>query len=101
MHDEAELERALRLKSRLVGVNNRDLKTFDVSLENTERLAPLVPEGYLLVGESGLNTPQDLARLSAVGVNAFLIGEKLMRQDDVEAATSAILAKPASSRDVA
>ena len=91
----------MSLKSRLLGVNNRDLNTFDVRLETTERLAALVPDDYLLVGESGLNTPADLARMSAVGVNAFLIGEKLMRQDDVEAATAAILAKPANGRNVA
>ncbi len=101
VHDESEMERALRLKSRLVGVNNRDLKTFDVRLETTERLAPLVPDDYLLVGESGLNTPADLARLSEAGVNAFLIGERLMRQDDVEAATQAILTKPTDGRVVA
>ena len=101
VHNEAELERALTLKSRLLGVNNRDLNTFDVRLETTERLAALVPDDYLLVGESGLNTPADLARMSSVGVNAFLIGEKLMRQDDVEAATTAILAKPANGRNVA
>ena len=93
VHDEAELERALRLKSRLLGINNRNLKTFETTLETTERLAPLVPKGYVVVGESGLFTPADLARLGHAGVSAFLIGESLMRQKDVSAATKALLAR--------
>jgi indole-3-glycerol phosphate synthase len=91
VHDEAELDRALNLKTRLIGINNRDLRTFETRLETTERLAPLVPNGYLVVAESGLFGPPDLARLSKAGVNAFLIGESLMRQADVAAATRAIL----------
>lgn len=94
VHDEAELERALKLRSRMVGINNRDLHTFNTTLETTERLAPLIPKGRMVVGESGLFTPADLARLAKSGVNAFLIGESLMRQQDVAAATRAILAKP-------
>jgi indole-3-glycerol phosphate synthase len=94
VHDEAELERAQKLRTRMIGVNNRNLHTFETTLATTERLAPLVPKDRLLVGESGLFAPADLARLSRVGVNAFLIGEGLMRQADVEAATRAILAKP-------
>ena len=93
VHDEAELERALRLKSRLIGINNRNLKTFETKLETTERLAPLIPTGYVVVGESGIFTPADLARLGRAGVSAFLIGESLMRQKDVSAATQALLAR--------
>lgn len=91
VHNEEEMERASRLKSRLIGINNRDLKRFATDLATTERLAPLAPEGALLVAESGINTHADLQRLSACGARTFLVGEALMRQTDVEAATRALL----------
>ncbi|MDE8654191.1 indole-3-glycerol phosphate synthase TrpC [Novosphingobium album (ex Liu et al. 2023)] len=91
VHDAAEMERAARLHSRLIGVNNRDLKRFVTDIAITERLAPLAPEGTLLVSESGIETHADLVRLSACGARAFLVGESLMRQPDVEAATRALL----------
>lgn len=94
VHDEAELERALKLRSRMIGINNRDLHTFETTLATTERLAPMIPKERMVVGESGLFTPADLARLASANVNAFLIGESLMRQPDVTAATRAILTKP-------
>jgi len=91
VHDETEMDRAARLRSRLIGVNNRDLKTFRTDLATTELLAPLAPEGALLVGESGINSHADCLRLAEAGVRCFLVGESLMREDDVEAATRALL----------
>lgn len=91
VHNEAEMERAARLTSRLIGVNNRDLKRFVTDLAVTERLAPLAPEGTLLVSESGIGSHADLERLGASGAGAFLVGESLMRERDVEAATRALL----------
>ncbi len=94
VHDEAELERANALKSRMIGINNRNLKTFETSLDTTRRLSRLAPADRMLVSESGLFTPQDLADMARYGARVFLIGESLMRQDDVAAATHALLANP-------
>ncbi len=94
-HNERELERALQLKTRLVGINNRDLHSFATDLAVTERLAPLVPDDRLIIAESGLHSPHDLARLARVGVSTFLIGEGLMRHKDVAQATRAILDRSA------
>ena len=91
VHDEAELDRALRLRTALVGVNNRDLRDFSVDLGRTERLAARTPAGITLVAESGLSSPGDLERLAAAGVRCFLVGEALMRQPDLAAATRRLL----------
>lgn len=91
VHDEAELARAVEIPAVMLGVNNRNLKTFETSLETAETLAPKIPGNRLLVAESGIFTPDDIARLSKSGFDAFLVGESLMRQDDVEAATRTLL----------
>jgi indole-3-glycerol phosphate synthase len=94
VHDAEELERALALKSPLLGINNRNLKTFETTLDTTRELSRMVPADRVLVSESGLNTPADLADMAQYGARTFLIGESLMRQDDVENAARTILANP-------
>ncbi|WP_050928529.1 indole-3-glycerol phosphate synthase TrpC [Aestuariivita boseongensis] len=94
VHDRSELDRAAELKSTMIGINNRNLNTFETTLDTTRSLAKFVPEGRMIVCESGLNTPADLADMARYGSRCFLIGESLMRQDDVEAATRALLANP-------
>ncbi|MBL0898978.1 MAG: indole-3-glycerol phosphate synthase TrpC [Reyranella sp.] len=96
VHDAPELERALRIDSDLIGVNNRNLKTLAVDLATTEQLAPMVPRDRVLVAESGLGSPADLARMAKVGASAFLIGESFMRKPDVEAAVREILVQKAA-----
>ena len=101
VHDEAELDRAFALRSALIGVNNRNLKTLQIDIATTERLSAKLPEDKVLVAESGLKTKGDLSRLASAGARRFLVGESLMRQDDVEAATRALLSDPVPATTVA
>jgi indole-3-glycerol phosphate synthase len=94
VHNREELERASNLKSRMIGINNRNLNTFETTLDTTRKLAKLVPPDRMIVCESGLNTPEDLSEIARYGVRSFLIGESLMRAEDVTLATRTLLANP-------
>ena len=93
VHDEHELDRALKRRSHLIGINNRNLKTFETTLETSKRLVHRIPKGRVVVGESGIVTHADVAFLASVGIKTFLVGESLMRERDVEAATRALIAR--------